>query len=133
MILKIYKSRLFRSLIYFFIAIILNSCYSDYIVRDLNYTDIETSAVLKIYLKDGRTLDLTNRNNPNQITGFNENDITYKNRDGNTFKILKETIDHLYNERFSYFNTLLAAIGIGIVLFIGISVLIFAPMGSLGG
>jgi len=112
MITRIYKSALFKYLVSFFIVVVLNGCYSDYTIRNLDPSEIDASSILKVYLKDGRTIDFTDKGSPNTLTGLNENELSYKNYEGIVYKLMKHQIERVYNERFSIFNTILLGIGI---------------------
>jgi hypothetical protein len=124
MINRIYKSRAFRRLIYFFIAVILNGCYSDYTIRKLDSSEIDASSILKVYLNDGRTVDFKEKGSPNTLISLNENELTYKNYEGIAYKLLKHEIERVYNERFSIFNTILCGVGIIALIFAGLIIAI---------
>jgi hypothetical protein len=120
MILSIYKTRLFRYLIYFFICVIFNGCTAQYLIKDYGSPDLDIPSVEKVYLTDGRVIDFTDRTTENTLIKVTKEDLTYKNLAGGVFTISTKEITRGYEKHSSPMNTILCVLGILASVFLGL-------------
>lgn len=129
MITFIYKSRIFRSLVYFIIVSIFSGCTSQFLIKDYGSSDIDLPSVTKAYLNDGKTIDFTDDANQNDLIKISKETLVYKNNSGGTITVLTENITRLYETNFDFFKLILLIVGI----FVGAFLALIIAIASSGG
>lgn len=132
MILSIYKSRWFRYLACFYIAIILNGCTELRLIKDYGSPDIDISSVTKVYLTDGRVISFIDDTTGNQLMKIEKEALTYKNAAGDIFTVSTKEITRCYEEHDSPMNTILLIIGCIGLAFISLIIAIAISLGGHG-
>ena len=113
MIYELSSSKIFRLTCFVLMALILNSCYSYFIIKEKSNDD-----VAKVKLKDGSEIIL--KDSLNIIEKIDSSSIMYKKPDGNLYSINTGDIAELYEYKFDIkktsFMVLFSAIGIRLLL-----------------